>query len=200
MKKRASNEVFLSRSVTVADYRAYRDAKDKDRIADFLFERLHGRYLKPFASSEYKHGFAMMACGCLLVETLEAFWTGSAKSGSGGQAFTDFFTRVDHFVSLRKHARLFYKHVRCGIMHQGETTGGWRVRRDSDVLFTSDTLVIDATRFLNALEKALADYCELLKASEWDSSVWDKCRRKIKHISAGTLVEAENWTGNVDLR
>ncbi len=107
MKKRAPDEVFLSRSVTVADYRSFKDAKDRHQIADFLYERLHGRYIKPFASAEHKHGFAMMVCACLLVETMEAFWTGTAKSGTGAQTFTDFFNRVDHFASLREHGKLF---------------------------------------------------------------------------------------------
>ncbi len=56
--------------------------------------------------------------------------------------------------------------------------------------------MINATHFLSALEKTLGDYCELLKASDWEDSVWVKCRRKLRHISAGTLVEPEGWGGS----
>lgn len=193
MNKRDPSNVLLSSSVTVADYRAFKASRDKAQIADFVYQRLHGRYLRPFMSAEHKHGFAMMACGCLLVETLQAFWTGSAKSGLSGQSFIDFFNRVEYFSTLRDYGRLFYKHVRCGIMHQGETTGGWRVRRDASELFLPESLVIDATRFLGAMETTLMDYCELLKNSDWDSPIWDSLRRKMKHICAGTLVESEIW-------
>lgn len=191
MDKRAPSDVFLSSTVTVADYRAFNRAKDKERIADFVYQRFQERYLKPFESKEHKHGFAMMACACLMVEGMQSFWTGSATSGQSGPAFGHFFERVDRFSCLREHSKHFYKHVRCGIMHLGETTGGWRIRRDTSQLFDSEHLVVDATRFLSALEESLRDYCDLLKVSDWDSDVWGRLRLKMRFVCAGTLVPPE---------
>jgi len=191
MDKRAPSDVLLSSTVTVADYRAFKRAKDKERIADFVYLRFQERYLKPFESKENKHGFAMMACACLMIETMESFWSGSAKSGLSGVAFSRFFDRVDHFSSLREHGRLFYKHVRCGIMHQGETTGGWRIRRDNSQLFDADNLIVDATRFLAALEVSLREYCDLLKESSWESDIWGRLQMKMRFICTGTLVPPE---------
>lgn len=191
MDKRAPSDVSLSSTVTVADYRAFKRAKDKESIAEFVYQRFYERYLKPFESKDHKHGFAMMACGCLMVEALQSFWTGSAKSGLSGPAFSHFFDRVERFACLREYSRHFYKHVRCGIMHQGETTGGWRIRRDASQLFNSEHLVVDATRFLSALEESLRDYCDLLKASEWGSEVWGRLMLKMNFVCAGTLVSLE---------
>lgn len=191
MDKRAPSDVFLSSTVSVADYRAFKREKDKESIADFVYQRFQERYLKPFESKEHKHGFAMMACGCLMVEALQSFWTGSAKSGLSGPAFGHFFNRVERFACLREHSRHFYKHVRCGIMHQGETTGGWRIRRDASQLFDAEHLVVNATLFLSALEESLRDYCDLLKASDWDSEVWSRLLMKMRFICEGTLVPME---------
>lgn len=108
MDKRAPSDIFLSSTFTVADYRTFMRARDREQIADFIYQRFEERYLKPFKSQEHKHGFAMMACGCLRVEALQSFWTGSAKSGLSGPAFSAFFNRVDRFSSSREHSRPFY--------------------------------------------------------------------------------------------
>jgi hypothetical protein len=189
--ERAPSDVLLSSAVTVADYRNFLLAQDRESIAGFIHQRLYERYLKPFKSAEHKHGFAMMACGCLMVEALQSFWTGSAKSAQSGQAFQDFFNRADAFAPLRECSRFFYKHVRCGIMHQGETTGSWRVRRDGAALYDPQTQTVDATRFLSALETHLLDYCNELRESDWDSPIWQHFRRKMIYVSRGTGVGPE---------
>jgi hypothetical protein len=76
-------------------------------------------------------------------------------------------------------------------MHQGETTGGWRIRRDTSQLFDAENLVIDATRFLSALEESLRDYCDLLKESPWESEVWGRLQMKMRFICTGALVPPE---------
>lgn len=65
-------------------------------------------------------------------------------------------------------------------MHQGETTGGWHIRRDLESLFDAKSLTIDATRFLRALNGCLSDYRATLKESEWHAEVWKQCRKRIE--------------------
>lgn len=54
-------------------------------IAEKVYQRLYERYIKPhdFGCGEYtknyKNGFAMMTCACLLIETLCAFRKGTKK-------------------------------------------------------------------------------------------------------------------------
>lgn len=67
-------------------------------------------------------------------------------------------------------------------MHQGESTGGWHIRRDLDGLFDAKNLTIDATRFLTALEGCLSDYRASLKVAEWDAEIWKKFRKKMKQV------------------
>lgn len=125
-----------------------------------------------------------MASSCLMIESLESFWQGWKKSPRSALAFCQFFDRNDRFLPIRGFSQQFYANVRCGIMHQGETTGGWHIRRDLNELFDAKNLTIDATRFLNALEGCLSDYRTTLKGAEWDAEVWRQFRKKMKEVCA----------------
>lgn len=103
------------------------------------------RYIVPFDDKRRKNGFIMMASACLMIESLESFWKGWKKSPNSALAFCQFFERHPSFDAIRDLSDEFYTHVRCGIMHQGKTTGGWHVRRDLAQLFDRETRTIDAT-------------------------------------------------------
>jgi hypothetical protein len=145
-----------------------------------------------------------MATSCLLVETLESFYQGweSTDKGmnrvdiqdpckptdpnrttvsSGEVAFCYFFQREQEFASFRPYAQAFYKHVRCGLLHQGETMGAWRVRRKEE-LFDVPNLTVNATKFLMAVGKSLRAYAEKLRSAEWDEDIWKNYRHKIDAI------------------
>lgn len=159
-------------------------AKNKGGIAKFIRERFHERYIQPFENNSTKHGFIMMASACLMVEALESFWNGWHKSPNSSLVFCQFFDRQDRFSLLRGHAQEFYGHVRCGILHQAETTGGWHIRRDLGVLFDSPTKTVDATVFLKAMDGSLIEYCGRLNGSAWKSEEWKKLRKKMKGVCA----------------
>lgn len=130
MKSPVDEEIRLSRHVTIKRYRAMERAEDRDGIADFIYERLSERYILPVQTGS-KNGFAMMACACLLIETLEAFWKGCWSSrGPGAALFENYFGRTVQFKDFATHAFSFYENVRCGILHQGETKGGWKITRN----------------------------------------------------------------------
>ena len=83
----------LSSSVTVKEYRSLKKTKDRESIANLIKERFYERYVEPFESNHAKHGFSMIAIGCLMVEALHSFKNGWKRTGSdGGQAFEDFFS------------------------------------------------------------------------------------------------------------
>lgn len=185
-----SNDTLLSSNVSLPQYIELEARRDREAIANFVYQRFHERYVRPFASNPMKNGFIMMASSCLMIEALESFWQGWKKSPNSALAFCQFFDRNDRFLPLRGFTQQFYVNVRCGIMHQGETTGGWHIRRDLDSLFDAETLTVDATHFLAELEGCLSDYRDKLKADQWDAEVWRQLRKKMKEVCGNTKPEA----------
>lgn len=177
---------LLSTSITASQYRAMEEARDRHGISNFIRERFYERYVLPFEGNSKKNGFIMMASACLMIEALESFWNGWLKSPNSALAFCQFFDRESHFLPLHGHAQEFYVHVRCGIMHQAETTGGWHIRRDLGVLFDSPTKTIDATVFLREMDSSLTNYCARLSTATWDSDEWKNLRKKMKGICENT--------------
>lgn len=168
-------------TVTVSNYKKFVKDKDKEKISNFIYERLYGRYLKPFMykcpeyEKNYKNGFAIMANGCLLIETLCSFKKGWGTTKNKGEVvFVSFFKENKNFSLTGKG---FYKNIRCGILHQGETTGGWKIRRNGKT--DSNTKIINANSFSRELRKSLREYCKNLKDAEWDDEIWDNCRIKM---------------------
>lgn len=179
-----STDTLLSSKVSVPQYLELEKQRDREKIANFVYERFHERCIQAFTDNKNKNGFIMMASACLMIEALESFWQGWKKSPNSALAFCQFFDRNAQFLTLRGASQQFYVNVRCGIMHQGETTGGWHIRRDLESLFDAKSLTIDATRFLRALNGCLSDYRAALKESEWHAEVWKQCRKKMKDVCA----------------
>lgn len=176
-----------------------------DGLASFIEGRLSERYILPVQAipQTKRNGFLIMAAACLLIETLESFYRGwvttknpiprakisepckhadASKSVSASElAFCYFFQRETGFAAFRPVARDFYKGVRCGILHQGETTRGWRIRRDG-LLFDKDTLTINACKFLAELDQSLKTYTSRLRHARWDEDIWENFRNKMNSI------------------
>lgn len=181
-------DIRLSSSVTIAEYRQLEASRDQERIANFILERFSERYVRPLrdAPPDVKHGFCTMAICCLMIEALESFWQGwSDTRRRSREAFRSFFQQYSEQNSglgiFSEQADDFYEGIRCGILHQAETTNGWHIRRKGP-LFDPSTKTINATRFHHELEKALRVYCDTLKQSDWNSEVWRNLRRKMKAV------------------
>lgn len=182
MKK--PDDVELARGYSVARYRALEIAKDKAQIAALITKRFRERYLAPTLSQHnvVKHGFASIAIGCLMVEALESFRQGWPDTKYKSKAaFCSFFDAHAEFAAFRGHAERFWKDVRCGILHQAETRGGWMIQRDGP-LFDSKDHIVNATKFLRSLDTVLKRYCADLKQEDWDSDLWENCRKKMKSV------------------
>lgn len=175
---------FLSSSTNTEQLNVLIQNSDKEGIANFVLERFSERYINPIKSSDPidKHGFSIMAISCLMIESIESFKNGWEDTRNRSEtAFKSFFSRESEFEIFRTVSSQFYKNVRCGILHQSETTNGWKIRR-SGILFNDQTKTINASLFLSSLEKVLNNYVSNLKTADWDSSDWDNLRRKLRLI------------------
>jgi hypothetical protein len=182
------------KTVTIADCNSYVDRQERDLIAEFIFRRLQSRYLKPFQfedqkyTQQFKNGFSIMANCCLLIETLQSFKNGWEDSqGKSMEAFTQFLSTETKFAKVfksKKQKEGFYKNIRCGILHQGETTGGWTINRNrkGKNLFDNSTFEVNSIVFAIELEASLKNYSEKLKTEKWDSETWDNFRTKMRKI------------------
>lgn len=175
----------LSSSCTVAQYRAHENARDTDAIAAFVLERFEERYLRPISGDpKYKNGFTMMAVSCLMIECLESFrqgWPNTKRKSEA--AFRSFFSHWKAFAEFSSVSGEFYEHVRCGLLHQAETRGGWRIVRNGSLLADR---TINATKFVTALRNVLHSYVAELQESDWDSRVWTNFRKKMNAICDNT--------------
>jgi hypothetical protein len=200
MSSQKLGKVRLSSSVTVSQYRAMESSEDRVGLGDFIEQRLLERYVLPVTHTCQKNGFLMVAASCLLIETLESFYRGresthksikpadidaacrpsDPKRGSSKSevAFCYFFQRFPRFSAFRPVARSFYTDVRCGILHQGETTGGWRVIRKGP-MFEPDSRTLNATRFLNGVAAAVQEYARCLRSADWESGLWANFKGKM---------------------
>ncbi|MGB6130654.1 MAG: hypothetical protein WCC14_09505 [Acidobacteriaceae bacterium] len=153
-------------------------------MAKFVRGRLEERYFRPvdLMPADQKNGFLIMAVSCLTLEALESFrrgWPSTERHTKA--AFRGFLERETRFAPFSRHAIEFYKHVRCGVLHQGETSGAWRIRR-SGALFDESNLTVNATLFHRALHSTLVAYTGELAASAYRSPVWKNARKKLASI------------------
>lgn len=179
----------IETKITIQKYLDFVAAQDQAQIADFIFQRLYSRYLKPFLFAneefvrEYKNGFSIMANCCLLIETLQSFKNGWGNSNrKSEQAFKQFFTTEKNFIAFKGKEKEFYGNIRCGILHQGETTGGWTVNRSGINLFDDKNLIVDSVTFAKELKTSLKNYSQDLKIAKWDSELWDNFRTKMRNV------------------
>lgn len=175
--------------ITVDDYESMlkepNEQEKKKKIAKVIEDRFTERYVTPLSvvAKENKNGFCTRAVCCLMIEALESFRRGWKRTPNGELAFCSFFNSNDNLKEFRGHAEAFYKHVRCGLLHQAETTGGWRITRLSgQPLFIPSTKTIHATKFHNRLKRCLADYSAALEREPWNGELWTNFRKKMKEV------------------
>ncbi len=165
--------------MTVARYHELERINNREALANFICERFEERYFRPIEESLSKHGFTILAVGCLVIETLESFYQGRADTHKfSKQMFRDFFNRNTALKIFSSYDDWFYKKIRCGILHQGETRGGWRVLRSGPLLNTSKK-TINATKFLRELKKIVAAYADQLQS---DATCWENFKKKMKAV------------------
>ena len=180
----AGEATRLSASMTVAQYRVLEQAGDRKALGTFILERFDERYFKPVENSPSKHGFASLAVGCLVIETLESFYQGRVDTrGMSNRMFRGFFRRDTPLKVFAGGDDWFFNSIRCGILHQAETRDGWRVLR-SGPLLDSTARTINASLFLRELSKVVVAYAKQL---EIDDTCWMNFQKKMKAICNNCL-------------
>lgn len=172
--------------VTVASLKALIALRDREPIAEFIERRFLERYFEPIEalSATRKNGFSIMALCCLTIESLQCFREGLPSSNRRSrEVFKGFLEHTVEFSEFRSYSEEFYESIRCGILHQAETTHGWRIRR-SGPLFDAPARQINASKFQAALRQSLTNYVKSLNSQDFDSESWIKCRRKLNSIIA----------------
>jgi hypothetical protein len=183
----------LATGTTIRRYRALFDAQDRAQIADMIGARFRERYLEPVSegSPSVRNGFTMLAVCCLMVEALESFRRGLPNTDRISEStFCSFFHAHNEFAELCPLAHEFYRAVRCGILHQAETTNCWRVHRQKPEGNSQRQLLrqengvkwINAAEFADRMTLVLQRYCEELKAQPWESEIWKTAQAKLGAI------------------
>lgn len=173
--------VKLSSKVTVGQYLKIEKDDDRIALAELVRDRFRERYFQPIEKTapEDRHGFAIMAICCLVIETLEAFYQGKKTTKNcSKEMFTDFFNRHSAFRNFRDD--WFYGDIRCGILHEGEARGGWKISRKGKLLDLEQKR-INATKFMRELSQCVDDYATLLPDNE---DLRGKCKIKMQAICA----------------
>ena len=176
----------LASNYRVSDYSTDEAASNRNGIADAIHRRFKERYVDP-TSPNVVHGFTKMAIASLMIEALVSFrrgWPDTRDRGKGELAFCSFFATHPEFASFVPHGRDFYTGIRCGILHQAETTLGWRIRFDTATMLeeTAGVRTINSRMFIAALGRALDRYRDDLKAAPWDDDLWKDLRKKMRSV------------------
>ncbi len=174
----------LSSSTTVAQYRKLEAAGDRKAIGQFFVVRFDERYFRPIEESSSKHGFAVLAIACLVIETLESFYQGRLDTKKAStQMFRDFLGRDTPLKELAGGNDWFYKDIRCGILHQSESRGGWRVRRRGPLLDVNEK-ALNATAILRALRSEVRLYAQKIQR---DEQLWKNFCKKMGGVCANCV-------------
>ncbi|MGO4155989.1 hypothetical protein [Cupriavidus sp. YAF13] len=177
----SAHNTKLSATVTVERYQRLEQSNDRRASAEFVRQRFDERYFLPIESMppQNKHGFMIMAIGCLVIETLESFYQGRADTKRHSLAmFRDFFARNTALNVFGGENDWFYRDIRCGILHQSEARNGWRILRRGQLLDRS-TKSINATKFIRELHTAVDAYAAQLQE---DEEIWLKFKKKMKAV------------------
>jgi hypothetical protein len=184
--------VMIAQGVSVGDWENL-DLSDKkfspawEEAVGIFEKRIQGRFLEPIRKlleseadvppKDRKYGFAIMAILCLLIESLQSFMEGKGHTqGISKEVFVRFFTENEPFKTKYKvtpeiAAKIFY-HVRCGILHQAEVTGGARLRSVSATIKeVNGKLIINRTKFANGVFQVFDAYVRNLKAESQEGEI-----------------------------
>lgn len=177
----------LSKSFTTDHLKKFISTNDLTGLSNLFVERFRERYILPFQYTgkdyvtNHKNGFPIVACLCLLIEALILYEKGLSKMPykKAHEYFEDFFTKNgDYLRELR--GIDFYHNIRCGILHQGETLNGWKIRRDQKVLVNGKN--IDANIFLKRMDNVLSQMKDRLSNEPIASSLWLNIIKKLDMI------------------
>jgi len=184
--KKETNDFKLTAKVTVGNVRmwiANADENAKTNLLELIEHRFDNRYMKHLNHPDIDGGFFKIAICCLMIETLESFKQGiTDTTGKSGKMFKDFFdSEQEAFPHFNTISKYFYENIRCGILHQAETTNAWRIHIKGPLLNIDDR-IINASAFAKALQLSFNSYMAVLRNSALNDGIWRKALIKIEDI------------------
>jgi len=96
--------------------------------------------------------------------------TGAFKSFFSNSQHREYFPDVD--------GKEFYEKIRCGLLHQAQTKGTWRLVRTGKFWDASEKS-INRDEFAVRLEECFDGYLEELNQRNWNEHIWKLARRRI---------------------
>lgn len=123
------DDISISPEYRKSDWQAACAGGEWDKMVEIFRDRIESRFLKPIRLIAEHHdirefsGFSTLALDCLIIETLNQFYSGLDETeGVHDKAFWNFFKSSEFFKNhfSRKKAFTFYSHYRCGILHQAQ--------------------------------------------------------------------------------
>lgn len=159
-----------------------------EKAFDYLEKRLKTRYLNPIKHIEENgdiggEGFAIVAIICSIIEALESFYLGkSYRKGTTENPIdpnTEYYKSQPIFESFLQNrepfknhfavpglATAFYENVRCAILHEAATRGGWKIQINSSTLVEQQgcNWILNRALFVQAIEEYMKWYRQELFA------------------------------------
>ena len=172
---------------------AFSKEDEWQKAIDIFEDRIDGRFIKIIDKIEgYEFsGFAVLALDSLLIETLQQFREGVPKTPNGKSQdyFVSFLTETSFckFFDQNK-AEIFYKQIRCGILHQAEIGGSSRVliRQQVPLIRLAkdrNGLIINRKLFHKQLVKEFENYVsQLRKTNPPDEKLRSNFKEKMDYI------------------
>ncbi len=161
----------ISANYTVDDWKSltFRSEVDWALAVEMFRDRLRTRYLDHIDSILLRKtsGFAVLSLDCILVETLQQFRQGTRSTpwGKGKQYFVDFLTGTAFSEHFTVHsAERFYTEIRCGLLHQSEAEGAWRLKRGAlplvEITEDQKSIVVNVHLFHALLKEVITSYAD----------------------------------------
>ncbi len=204
-----SSDLRLATNWPISKVRSCLRRRDRNGLVQFLQERHDERFFRPIRllknapGNIQGYGFAMMALCALLVETTQSYRDGlpstfprdldrlrnmprvpaqyQIPSGlriNGKKAFERFFREHrNQFPGLT--GGRFYKNIRNGLLHQGQTKANWTLSKWGPSVCDAKEKVIYRDKFADQLESDFEDYLAKLQKCGWNHRLWINAARKI---------------------
>jgi hypothetical protein len=119
-----------------------------------------------------------MALSCLFIETLQQFKNGldTTEWEKNEESFVDFFCNSDSFFKEFNSttATIFYRDIRCGILHQAQTKRNTQLTYGAAVMVQriKNGIIIDVEKFTGALIGEYEEYIlKILNPSDENTKI-----------------------------
>ena len=187
-------EILISPNYKIRDYteldlRIDSDQEIWNKAIDIFKDRVEGRFLlliqelsdrARFDYKSFEYSFSSMALCCLLIETLFQFYKGLdetkrvyGRQGMNVDAFKHFFRESEFFSPHISdiESKIFYKDIRCGILHQAQTKRNSQltINQGQMVLSIDNGIRVDIGIFTDALIQEYESYTRRIKYAQYGS-------------------------------